>query len=385
MKKIYYFTIVLVLGIANSCNTKNENVIHKGIKKIQNQSVTVEWDSTVIDIFYTSGQGNFFMKDSIITFADHYYAKIYNYNCKTFELTSSHFGLGNGPNELLRFFYASPIWNDTSFIIINNNIDVSLYSYQYQLTRKGIINFHWTGQGIGEYDSPKVYNFMLRTDLGANIYKYDEKNLIIPIQPIVHYVCENELITKKHFKKSHIFGLLNINTMEVNKIFGHYPPLYIEKSLPHYDFFSYTFNNNIFYVNFPVDSLIYAYEFPDKLLYSFGFECNDIIRKYTTSNVINNKDIYDDFQSCGLNTEILNFPELGLFFRIYSKKMEDLAYGMQIYDNTTYDLLADIDVPSFVHFKLLGYYDSYFYGVTMAPRETDNNTYVTFYKIKISL
>lgn len=55
---------------------------------------------------------------------------------------------------------------------------------------------------------------------------------------------------------------------------------------------------------------------------------------------------------------------------------------MQIYDNTTYDLLADIDVP--FSFKLLGYYDACFYGVTMMPRETEDNTYVTFYKLKLT-
>lgn len=380
-KCFVFVAIVLLLGITGNCNNRHEDVPHKGENKSQDNVITVEWDSTVIDIFYTGGQGNFFMKDSIITFADHYYAKIYNYDCNSKELISDHFGLGNGPNELQRFFYTTPIRNDTSFFIINNNMDVSLYSSQYKLNRKGIINFRWTGRYSGKYDSPEIYNFMLMTDFGANIYKYGE-NLIIPLQPIIQYSCKDEIITRKHFIKSHIFGLLDINTMEVNKVFGYYPPLYQEKSLPHFNFFSYIFDNDTFYVNFPVDSLIYVYKYPDKLLYSFGVECKDIVRNYTSSNVIND-DIYNDYKHCGMNTEILNFPELGLFFRTYVKNTENASYGMQIYDNTTYNLLADIDVPG--HFKLLGYYNSYFYGITLVPKETDDNTYVTFYKIKITL
>jgi hypothetical protein len=356
-------------------------VLHKGENKTQSQSIIIDWDSTEIDIFYTSGQGNFFMKDSIITFASHYYAKIYNYNCNTGELISSHFGLGQGPNELLRFFHATPIINDTSFFIINNNIDVTLYNNRYELDRKGIIDFKWKDLCIGAYDSPSVYNFMLKTDLGANIYKYGE-NLIIPLQPILHYVCEDERVTKEHFAKSHIFGLLDINTMEVNKVFGHYSPVYQKQLLPHFNFFSYTFDNDLFYVDFPVDSLIYVYKYPDTLLYSFGFECKDIVRSYTTSTVLNDE-IYEDFRRNGLNAEIINFKESGLLFRTYIRNMEKATCGMQIYDNTTYDLLADIDVP--FSFKLLGYYGACFYGVTMMPRETDDNTYVTFYKLKITL
>ena len=383
MKRIFVVSAWISICAIVSCNTSQKNTPHKGGNKTLDSQITLEWDSTVIDIFYTSGRGNFFMKDSTITFADHYYAKIYNYDVRTKEMISSHFGLGNGPNELQRFFYATPIKNDTSVFIVDDNINVSLYGNHYQLDKKGIINFHWLGgdKYSGEYESSKVYNFMLKTDFGVNIYKKG-KDLIIPLQPVIPYACENGIITREHYEKSHIFGLLDINTLEINKVFGHYSPYYLEKSLPHYNSFSYVFDNEIFYVNFPVDSLIYVYKYPDKLLYSFGFECQDIVRKYTPSNTIKDGN-YKDFQHCGMNTEILHFPAEGLFFRTYIKNMETLDWGMQIYSSTTYDLLADVDVPKF--FKLLGYYDSCFYGVGIVPTETDNNTFVTFYKVKISL
>jgi hypothetical protein len=377
-----YVTAILLLlfGLAGSCNDRPENTVHRGEDRSGNQMIEIEWDSTSLDIFYTSGQGNFFMTDSVITFADYTYAKVYNYNCKTGKLISSHFGLGNGPDDLLRFFYATPVRNDTSVFIINNNMDVSLYDSHHRLDRKGVIDFGWNDRYSGKYDSPEIYNFMLMTDFGANVYKYGE-NVIIPLQPVIRYACKDGRITKRHFKKSHVLGLLNPNTMKVTEVFGHYPPLYLKKSLPQFNFFSYILDKDLLYVNFPVDPLIYVYEYPDRLLYSFGFECKDIVRKYTTSGVVKD-DNYDDYQHSGMNTEILTFPDLGLFFRTYVKNMENASYGMQIYNNA-HDLLADIDVPN--HFKLLGSYDSCFYGVNWVPVETDDNTYITFYKIKISL
>jgi hypothetical protein len=362
-----------------NCNHSPEMVIHKGIDKTE-QAINIKWDSIVIDAFNTSGQGNYFMIDSVITFADHYYARIYNYDCHTGTLLSQEFGLGNGPNELNRFFYACPVRNDTSVFIIDNSINVTFYGAQsYALERKGLLNFKWKGRYTGEYDLPEIYNFMLMTDLGGNIYNMGNDTLIIPIQPVINYACESEIITKAHFKKSHILGLLDKKTMEVVRVFGNYSSAYQKRLLPQFNFFSYLVRHDTIYVDFPVDSLIYVYKYPDKLLYTFGYECKDIDRSYTESNRIEDK-IYDDFQRCGFNTELIYIPELKLFCRTYMKSGHAGSYGLQLY-NHTYDLIADIHVPC--HFKLIGYYDSYLYGVTLIPEETYDNTFVTFYKLKI--
>jgi len=381
MKFLKSLLIYFILTGVIACNKYANNVPHLGENKVSIENIMFDWDSCEVDIFYTGGQGNFFMKDSIISFASHSQAKIYNYDCSNFELITSHFGFGNGPDELLRFFYATPIMNDTSFFIINNNMDVTLYNNQFKLDKKGPLDFQWGKSQIGAYDSPSVYNFMLRTDFGANIYKYKDK-IILPLQPVLHYVTSDERVNKKHFKKSHILGILNDETMMIEEVFGHYPPVYKENMLPQFNFFSYTFDDDIFFVDFPVDSLIYAYKYPDKILHSFGFECKDIERNYKSSHMLSDE-LYADMRQNGMNTEIVNFSDQGLLFRTYISNMNNTESGMQIYDNTTFDLLADIKVP--FSFKLLGHHNSYFYGVTMLPRETDNNTYVTFYKIKLTL
>ena len=167
MKFLKSLLIYFILTGVIACNKYANNVPHLGENKVSIENIMFDWDSCEVDIFYTGGQGNFFMKDSIISFASHSQAKIYNYDCSNFELITSHFGFGNGPDELLRFFYATPIMNDTSFFIINNNMDVTLYNNQFKLDKKGPLDFQWGKSQIGAYDSPSVYNFMLRTDFGV--------------------------------------------------------------------------------------------------------------------------------------------------------------------------------------------------------------------------
>jgi hypothetical protein len=367
--------------MAGCRNADSDFLVYKGDNLLLSQSLNIVWDSIVIDAFDTSGQGNYFMIDSIISFADQYYARIYDYDCRTGELLSQHFGLGQGPNESNGFFFVTPIANDTSIFMINGNVEVNLYNTsEYELNKKGMLNFGWEDHYTGDYDSPKVYNFMLMTDLGADIYRYKDK-IIIPAQPVIRLACKDGLITPKHFKKSHIFGLLDLNSMKITEVFGHYPVSYLEKSLPQFNFFSYFMHDDSLYVNFPIDSLIYVYKYPDQFEHVFGYECKDINRNYTPSNEINDQ-IYDDFTNCGMNTGIYHFPELQVYCRTYIKDMKTREGGMQIY-NYSHDLVSEIEVPR--NFKLLGCFESCFYGVTLTPEETDDNTFVTFYKGKISL
>jgi hypothetical protein len=66
-----------------------------------------------------------------------------------------------------------------------------------------------------------LYILSLLITFGANIYKYKDK-IILPLQPVLHYVTSDERVNKKHFKKSHILGILNDETMMIEEVFGHY-------------------------------------------------------------------------------------------------------------------------------------------------------------------
>jgi len=373
--------IASIIVLLNSCTYDKNEITHLGKNISNSQNVQIEIDSIVIDAFYTSSQGNFFMKDSIITFADNYYARMFEFNCKNGELISQHFGLGEGPDEMLRFLYAYPIENDTSVFVIDGNLSVTLFGETaHRLDKKGMLDFKWDDDPSRDYESPKAYNFMFMGDFGTYIYNKDSM-YIVPVSPMIKVLGYDGNMGKDFYKKSHILGLVNKKTLEVEKVFGSFPEICNEIPTPHFDFFSYLIDGDKLYYNHPIDSLVYVYEYPDKLLYTFGYECKDINRSYTKSTSLEDE-IYEDYKKVGIVTEIKKFPESELFIRTYIKDMGTQKFGMQIY-NSSHDLLADVEMPTY--FKLLGYHDSYFYGVTMMPRETDENTFYTFYKIKIRL
>jgi hypothetical protein len=151
--------------------------------------------------------------------------------------------------------------------------------------------------------------------------------------------------------------------------------------MPHLDFFSYLLQNDTLFVNHAADPLIYAYRFPDELLFTFGTECEGINRNYSSSSKFTD-DLAEDMKKVGINTQIFNCNELNMFFRVYLKGGISNPFGLQIYDNRSYDLLADMELPKF--FKLLGYREPYLYGITMFPEETDDQTNYTVYKLKVS-
>ena len=379
MKKNILFLFIVSICLLCCCE-QNTIIVHKGENKAGQENVLLEWDSIVIDAFDTSGQGRYFMLDSVISYADYQYARIYNYNCHTGKLISQHFGRGQGPNESTGFFFATPVENDSSVFLLDNNIRASFYDFKnYNLTKAKNLDFGWSGQYTGNYELPSSYTFMSMTDLGGNVYNHEEK-LLIPVNAVIKYTCENEIVTLDYFKKSHIFGLVDKQSMEFKKVFGNYPPSYHKGLMPHLGFFSHVLYEDTLYVSFPVDSLIYVYKYPDQLLYAFGNECNGINRNYTTSNTYT-MELFDDLRTKGVNTEIMYFPETGIFTRTYYRNgIFTDSYGLQIY-NKNHDLIADISVPQY--FKLLGYYQSTFYGITSFPEETDENTFFTFYKFKI--
>jgi hypothetical protein len=90
--------------------------------------------------------------------------------------------------------------------------------------------------------------------------------------------------------------------------------------------------------------------------------------------------VYGDHGKCGSNGEIKYSPDNGIFVRTYWTGAKQNRYGMQIYDKG-YNLVGDIRTPE--KFLSLGYCSPYFYGVS-ALRETENETWVTFYKLKIA-
>lgn len=382
MKKNITIYIVSVL-LAVSCTSPTPPYPHLGSKNILYKEIV--FDSITFDASQTSGQGNFFMQDSIITFADSYFVTLFRFNCSDGSFIDKHFSSGKGPNLMNGFTFVYPFNNDEkNCYIVDNSLSMRTYhTTDWNLTTQKVIDFDWNKKDKDKdnYESPSNYNLMPMTEFNCSFTKIDDSLCFFPVSVMTRITSPNGVLDSEHYKKAHIFGLMNTKTMNVSKVFGNMPVIYQTKSVPHINFFDYTTNSDTIYVNFPIDSLIYVYKYPDTLLYTLGFECQNINRDYTETFDVTpgNKYLRIDSKKVGIISNIKYIPETGILFRTYIKNMLNQDYGLQIYENN--DLIADINVPS--SFKIIGYQAPYYYGVKSKPLETEEQTFFTFYKFHL--
>lgn len=108
-------------------------------------------------------------------------------------------------------------------------------------------------------------------------------------------------------------------------------------------------------------------------LWLFIYFCNGI----NVADLINFK---SDIRIVGVNSGLLYVPEKHLLFRTTLKRVLNREVVIQAYSNN--DLILDADMPN--SFKLLGFWDDYFYGVSLLPKEDANgNIHFIFYRFKI--
>ena len=86
MKKIAFLLLICFLF---ACSRQAKNIPHSG-ESLLNKKIYL--DSVIVDASYTSGWGNFYLVDSIITFADTYYSKFYDYKANSGDFVAEHFG-----------------------------------------------------------------------------------------------------------------------------------------------------------------------------------------------------------------------------------------------------------------------------------------------------
>lgn len=373
-----YCAILLVLGMVFmtiSCNNSSEQN-HRGEYKIEKQLVLL--DSILIDAQETSGRGNFYMQDSAIYFADTYYMSVFRYDWDSVACVGRYFNKGQGPNEIPSFMYAAPLKNGKGECWL---LDTSLgiYSYQqgdFQLTNRGLLDFGWKNVQKGNFNSPSVYSLMEMIDFGMQYYCMNDSTVLAPVNLIGRYFDD---ITIERYEKGHILAEIDSKQMKVRKVFGHFPDRYKDEPTPSFEFFQYDIFNDTLFVNHATDSLIYVYEYPDKLLYTMGYEIPDINRDYTVGLEQDFQILEKDLQKVGVNTGLLYIPELDVLCRTAMKQFATQEVVLQMYSEG--NLIFESEMPQL--FTLLGYCNDYFYGVRLMPKEDSGNMSFVFYRFKV--
>lgn len=362
-----------------SCQNPSDNLPHKGSMKLN--TVFVATDTLMISLEHASGMGNFYMRDSVITFVDAITYVFYDIDLNG-NILNSYFRKGNGKNEIPSLLYAYPIENDIydRAVILDNSNIVTLFEMESKnVVSRGIADFGWEQRQKKSYKTPGLYNFSYFTDFGVSFYLDSDSKLLFQANIVNRNTKVPDEVEKRRYTDGAVLGRLNLETFKVENVFGYFPDIYESTPMPHLEFFQYVIQGDKLYMNHTVDSLIYVYQYPNTPLYTFGYECRDIDRTYTVTKKIDNSSFFKkDLAHVGFNTGLQFIPELNLFCRTYIKSAATGEAGMQIYKDC--DLIADIDVPAF--FKLLGYRDGCFYGSSLVPVDDEDKTSIIIYRLK---
>lgn len=364
----------LSLFLLFSC-TNNSSVPHKG-SFIKNMSI-VFTDSVKLEMDSTSSNGNFFFWKDQLCFADTYYNKVYMFDINDGSLVSKMFNKGRAINEISDFLYMYPIKNNEREVFyIDASNGLHTFTDSSKIVKRGIVNFS-LGAKSDDYESSSLYNVMEMSDFGVTITQIDDSTLMIPLS-IVDRDIKGSGADK--FEKGHIFGSLNLHTMKIDHVFGHYPQIYTTTPTNLFSFFSYDISGDTIYVNHCIDSLIYVYKYPDELLYTMGYECPKIDRNYTKGHNIDFTIFDEDINHVGINTKIFYAKETGMLLRtMWAGKTYDNKYYLQAYKNN--DLVAEAEVP--MYFTCMHYDKGVYYAVSAYPHERNEKEVFMLYKFNI--
>lgn len=373
MKKKYLIMLVLLLLV--SCSQESVMMVHKGENQ-KGRCHIVCMDSLEVTADSISGNGNFYMKDSILTFADMTLCTLFHFDINSGKKYGHCFKKGNGRNEFTSMMYSYPISGTNKYFAMDSSLGIYIYDDKKELIeKKSKINFDWN-ENVHNFDSPSMYNLMYMSDFGMNISKVNDSTLMIPVSIIDRYLNN---ITKERYDKGHIFAEVNYRNFKVTRVFGNFPEVYKEKASNVLEFFQYDKVGDTIYTNHSIDSLVYVYKYPDKLLYTMGFDAIGTNHNYPERLTKDHSMFRQDVENLSITTGLKH--DHGFLFRTVMLNIKSGETIMQVYSGT--NMVGEFYMPHL--FKYLGFYKGFFYGVSLVPKQKNDKLYFVRYKFKLVL
>jgi len=379
--KIDIIAALTAMMLLTSCS--NGDTEHRG--EVRLADVNVQIDTMKITMPMLGSWGCFYMADTVITFVDGQSYKFYDFSLDG-ELLDTYFRRGNASDEFSAFAMAYPILEDKQNRILIEDPDLSLsIVHDKKITRLGRTDYGWDGEKHGDYRKPNIYAAQDIDAFGVSAYFESDSILVFAVNVMDRMLANSKTVSKNRFRDAATFCRLNVNTMKVESVFGHFPKLYMKKPMPQMEFLQFDVHNDTLYVNHAADPLIYVYEYPEKLLYTMGYDCEGINRDYVTITTLDREsEDYDSaYDGVGVNSGLRYFTENNTLCRVYIKKLnldfENMKTGMQIYRDD--DLIADCPMPD--NFQLLGHHDGSYYGACYTPMEEGDDTSLLLYRVTV--
>lgn len=375
MKKDSVVALVLFLTlIAQSCSDSG-----KGVKNISFQ--IAELDSIRIHADMTSGNGNFFMRDSTLVFADRLHCKLISFDLESGDCIGYSLRKGEGAGELSALMFAYPVQNDLSkVVIIDNNMEMSLYDYNSDsLTDYSMIDFKWQSEPGSDYNSPSVYGAG-DSEFGVKYYKLKDGSVLTPVSIIDRFL---KTVDEERYRQGRLWGEISLKDSKarITKLTGSFPSSFIKHPNTYFESFDYVMNpaDSTYFVTFFTDPRIYVYDRNFKLEDSFGFENEKIDRSYSKGYDIDWDTVRKDYKRVGGNTGIFLNNDDGFLLRTMLESSASGKTVMQGYKGA--DLVLESEMTRY--FKLLGSYNGKYRGVRYLPYEDTDDVIFTLYSFKI--
>lgn len=372
---------LLMIGLAAcSGGEGKDSGAHRGERLMTHEIGRID-SVTVTNL--TSGMGNFFMYDSLICFADVKDALVRAYSAASGDSVTAFLGLGGGPTEINSLDRACPVLGspEPMWIVFSREYDI----YGFYPARDSLVRYGRVGiQRIADTSDAMAYgdphNYAVT---GDEMIMIGDTAFLAPVDPMLDET--NELDAAQHFASARTLGAFNPHTAQLDTLLGRLPEVYSKYPS------RYFVNHSVapasapgrYFVNFAEDSLIQCMEYPDRLVYEFGYDAPGADRQYSGKFLYDFRAEWDDFKreraSRSFSTGLYYDAADDILLRTVTLDNESGRTVVQAYKDA--DLIAEAEMPPY--FRIIGKHGARYYGVRRMPVSDEEETIFTFYSFSL--
>ncbi len=286
---------------------------------------------------------------------------------------------GNGPGEVPGFEKAA-FTDSGQVVFFKNDYRLLLYSREFFQIRRVNIDFGDRQSVYTKTDArnPATYVISTNRSLYGNFWlATGTKSAFLPVEINGRINRELDWFANypQHIKHGLTIARINLQSGQVDKVFGRHDKAYLAKPNIAHDFINLDLKGNRLFANQGIAEKISVYDLDGHLLYRFGVVGRDMNTDYEQTSTFNETAmrIRELNRKYGFYYHIYADRTSHYFFRSYSKGNSPIG-GLQIYYDTT--LIADAQVP--VRFNVIGKTGNTYFADGIVDEENEILALFTF-------
>jgi len=359
--------------------TDFESIPYKCVNKggLKVSSVDTFYIDVDFDNLICSMNGNFFVKDDSLFFADRNINEILQFDSEGIYIGNK-IKRGRGPNELTEIEYATRN-NDGNVLVMDGSWNFILFDSSWKKQNSRFLNFNQSYRSVKDrFNHPDPNNidmYEIAYDW-SSVRLYDNKAIFQITAEHPKYNGYEGNKRKHFFKNSYIFAKYNLKDSAV-EMTGHYSPLYAQKLIPSFSGVLFDIFEDKLIYSFQADSLIYVMDMIDnRNLYSFGIGGKGMNQDYESYRNFKEAERMwrDDDKQYGYYNDLRYEPETGFVYRIYSLGNNTTEGRLQVYKGS--NLLGEINMTK--NSRYIGNIKGKSYFALPADYENDRFTIVRY-------